>query len=422
MLAGLALLQGAVLLAVFMPDGRPIGLRLPTASDAATMARALEAAPDEVRPLLVEALSHGPMTVRLAHSAPQTEIVETPTRLRRLARRYEAALEGRKVTLALEDTRPEGGRRTVKLLVRLRTGEWLVTYRTPELRRRIRERGALFAGAALAVMALVLAVSLRTVRPVGALAMTAYRLAEDVRSPDLPVRGVREVRALSAALNDLKRRVGALLDERTRMLAAIAHDLRTYLTRLRLRAEFIGDEEQRTRALRDLEEMGRLIEDAMVFARAATGEGQADGQEVVEVAAVVADLTARRGESAEGITLSDAPEGLYARLPDLVLRRMLDNLIDNALRYAGNVHIALAGEPEAVIVTLSDEGPGIPDDKLEQVLQPFARLEPSRGRTTGGAGLGLAIVQALAESHGATLEIRNRPEGGLMSTIRLPRA
>ncbi|MDZ4376311.1 MAG: ATP-binding protein, partial [Phenylobacterium sp.] len=276
--------------------------------------------------------------------------------------------------------------------------------------------------AAVAVMLGVLFVSLRTIRPVGALARAARGLADDVQAPDLPIRGVREVRALSDALNALRGRVRGLLDDRTRMLAAIAHDLRTYLTRLRLRAEFIADEDQRARAIADLEEMGQLVDDALLFARDATGAPGGEGRRIALAPELTALVARRRdlNQPVEDVTPLDAALAVHAS--PMALRRMLDNLIDNALRYGGGARLTARREAGVVAISVEDDGPGAPPEALARLTRPFERLEPSRGRDTGGAGLGLAIVEALAESQGGALTLENRPQGGLRATIRLPAA
>jgi len=425
MVAGLILLQAAVAAVVIWPDGRPMVFRLPPPRDAAAMARALEASPADVRPLVLDALNRGPMSVELVAGfpiEPRGALGDRAPRLRRLFDAYARALEDRpfRVQARREVGDGKGRLGPVRLLVGLRTGEVMVVQRTQSLVQRFSDRAVLLAAAALAVMLAVLAVSLWTIRPVGALARAARGLGDDVHAPDLPVRGVREVRALSEALNALKHRVRGLLDDRTRMLAAIAHDLRTYLTRLRLRAEFIDDPDQRDRAVADLDEMGQLIDDALLFARDAT---RAPGGEArtLDLRGELVGLVTRRRELDQPVAdITDPGDPLMARVSPVALHRMLDNLVDNAVRYGGGARLRAWRGPDGVHVAVEDDGPGAPPDALDRMTRPFERLEPSRGRGTGGAGLGLAIVQALAESQGGGLSLENRTEGGLRATIRLP--
>jgi two-component system osmolarity sensor histidine kinase EnvZ len=420
LLAGLVLLQAAVAAVVIWPDGRPLVFRLPAPRDAAAMARALEAAPPDVRPLVLDALNRGPLQVGLTPAFPEESLGAPPARgdrFPRLFARYHTALEGR--PFRVQTRQASGERGPVRLLVRLRTGEILVIQRSATLVQRVSDRSAIFAVAALTVMLLVLTVSLWTVRPIGRLADAARGIADDSTSPDLPVRGVREVRALSAALNDLKRRVRTLLDERTRVLAAIAHDMRTYLTRLRLRAEFIADDDQRARAVADLEEMGQLLDDTLLFARPRPG----DGPQVADLRAEIEALVTRRRELGQPVEdASDAGGPLAVRATPLAVRRILDNLVDNAVRYGAAARLRAWREDGAVLLAVDDDGPGAPPEALERLTQPFERLEPSRGRGGGGAGLGLAIVRALAEGQGGALTLANRAEGGLSAVVRLPAA
>lgn len=420
LLAGLLLLQAAVAAVVIWPDGRPLVFRLPAPRDAAAMARALEAAPSDVRALVLDALNRGPLQVELAPAFP-LEPLGAPAargdRFPRLFGRYHVALEGR--PFRVQTRRLSGERGPVRLLVQLRTGEVLIIQRSATLVQRVSDRAIVFAVAALAVMLLVLAVSLWTVRPIGRLAAAARGIADDSASPDLPVRGVREVRALSAALNDLKRRVRTLLDERTRMLAAIAHDMRTYLTRLRLRAEFIADDDQRARAVADIEEMGQLLDDTLLFARP-TSDG---GPQVADLRKEIGTLVARRREMGQPVDGASAPDGpLTVRATPLTVRRIMDNLVDNAVRYGTAAHVRAWREDRVVLLAVDDEGPGAPPEALARMTEPFERLEPSRGRGAGGAGLGLAIVRALAEGQGGALTLSNRPGGGLSAVVRLPAA
>jgi signal transduction histidine kinase len=421
MTVGLVLLQAAILAVLVWPDGRQLAFRLPSPSDAAAMARALEAAPPEVRPLVVDALSQGPMSVELVPTfpfEPNGVAAQRAPRLGRLFDRYASALEERPFRMqARREASAEVDR--VRLLVGLRTGDVMIVQRSQTLVQRFTDRAYVFAFAALAVMVGVFVVSLWTIRPVGVLARAARHIADDVHAPDLPARGVREVRALASALNELKQRVQGLLDDRTRMLAAIAHDLRTYLTRLRLRAEFITDPDQQARAIADLEEMGQLVDDAMLFARDATRA--AGDARPVDVAAEIAALAARRRELDQPVRDATAPGApLTVRASPLALRRMLDNLVDNAIRYGGSATLRARRDGQTVAIAVEDDGPGAPAGDLERMTRPFERLEPSRGRGGGGAGLGLAIVQALAESQGGRLSLENRAEGGLRATIRLP--
>jgi signal transduction histidine kinase len=202
------------------------------------------------------------------------------------------------------------------------------------------------------------------------------------------------------------------------MIAAVAHDLRTYLTRLRLRTEFIADPEQQARAVQDITEMGLLIDDTIMFAREATGHGDTVTV-ATDVRRELREFISVRREIGELVSGQTEAEPLMARCAPLALRRMLANLTDNALRYGKTARLDAHAVASEIRITVDDDGPGVPAKAAARLMEPFERLEPSRGRSTGGAGLGLAIVKALAKSQLGNLRIENRPEGGLRATIVL---
>ena len=432
-LAGAILFQLLLTVVVFWPGGpgRPIFL-LPSPDQTGAMADALEAAPPALRPAVVRALNSDAATVRLepgSLSDGPAEAVRQAPRLERLFARYAEGLGGRPFDVQVRSNAPivgspergVGAVGPVRLVVGLRTGETLVIERNrPPAVRRFLDRAALVGAIGAAVLGLVLLVCLRqTARPIAALANAARAFARDLSTPDLPGSGAREIKELSAAFNDMKRTIRALIDDRTRVLAAIAHDMRTYLTRLRLRAEFIDDPAHRERTLADLHEMGQLLDDTLTFAREVSASG-APKSRAVDVLAEAEAFVAVRRELGEPVAIV-AGDGhpLTASCAPLALRRMLANLADNAVRYAGGATLSVRREGDEIVVAVEDEGPGVPEEALARLTRPFERLEGSRGRQTGGAGLGLAIVQALAESQGGRLVIENRPGGGLRAALRL---
>lgn len=430
-LVGLIALQVALAVVVFWPGGpgRPI-FNLVGPEDAAAMAQALEAAPPDLQPALVRALNMDATVVRLEPAFPVEDVrqVRDAPRLERRFARYAAALEGRpfrvQTQLGARVQRLQEGAFVaagpVRLLVELRNGQVLVIERTtPTAVRRFVNRAALLGAISLLILGGVfIAAVWQAARPVAGLATGARRLADDLSTPDFPERGAREIKDLAAAFNHMKRTIRRLMDERTRVLAAIAHDLRTYLTRLRLRADFIENPDQRARAIADLEEMGLLLDDTLTFAREATGgRGEASGP--LDVGAEVANFVALRRELGEAVEDGSRAVGLAAECAPVALRRMLANLTDNAVRYGGGARLTAERSDQHIVVRVEDDGPGAPAGALADLTEPFRRLEPSRGRGTGGAGLGLAIVKALAESQGGSLELENRSEGGLRAILRL---
>jgi len=311
------------------------------------------------------------------------------------------------------------GRPALLLSVRLTDGEVLVLRRrAPETARLFFGRVSLAAAALLAVTLLMLALAVRqTTRPVSLLAREVARFGDDLNAKVLPLRGPRELRELSAAFNTMREQIRGLMDERTRMLAAIAHDLRTYLTRLTLRAEFIADETQRAKAGADLAEMAQLLDDTLLFARQDAGRG--DGARSIDLRRELEALVALRREMGQTVVLAPDIAGKVWSSP-LTLRRMLDNLIDNAVRYGGAVTLDVRRLEGQVEIMVLDDGPGLPAEALATLTAPFERGESSRSRRTRGAGLGLSIVQALAKGQGGRLVLSNRSKGGLAATITLP--
>jgi signal transduction histidine kinase len=205
------------------------------------------------------------------------------------------------------------------------------------------------------------------------------------------------------------------------MLAAIGHDLRTPITRLRLRAEFMDDDEQRRKMLADLDEMEQMISATMAFAR---DDAAAEPASPIDIAAlcrtVVDEAADARPELAEKITY-EGPERLTARARPVALKRALANLVSNALTYGGAARLRLStAEGGMVRLEIEDDGPGIPEAEIERVFQPFRRLEESRNRETGGTGLGLTIARNILRAHGGDVVLRNRPGGGLTAVASLP--
>ncbi|WP_035018307.1 ATP-binding protein [Caulobacter sp. UNC358MFTsu5.1] len=432
-LAGAVAFQVLLLLVVFWPgrSGSPSFL-LPSPEQAAAMADVLEAAPENLRPAIVHAMNSDAAAVRLergsASDGPAPAMRPAP-RLERLFARYAEGLGGRSFQVQARSNAPivgspergVGAAGPVRLVVDLRTGQTLIIERKQPLAvRRFLDRALLIGAIGAAILGLVMLVCLRqTARPIRTLAGAARAFADDLAAPDLSQGGAHEIKELSAAFNGMKRTIRALVEDRTRVLAAIAHDMRTYLTRLRLRVEFIDDPGQRERAVNDLQEMSLLLDDTLTFAREVGASG-APQQRRVDVAAELEALVATRRDLGEAVTIApDCAGPLPVDCSPLALRRMLANLVDNAVRYGGGATLSARREGDKTLVAVEDEGPGVPQEALARLTLPFERLETSRGRQTGGSGLGLAIVQALAESQGARLVIGNREGGGLSAQLHL---
>lgn len=271
---------------------------------------------------------------------------------------------------------------------------------------------------AAAIMVIVAFSVRRITRPLRALEQAADRLGRGEDTAPLPETGPRELRRTTAAFNAMQDRLNRFVADRTRLLAAISHDLRTPITTLRLRAEFVDDPETRERILATLDEMQRLTEATLAFAR---DEAAAEDTRTIDLAAFASGLADDLAEIGWDVTSEDAPS-LPVRCRPLALRRAVRNLIENAVRYGERARVAAVATPRGPVLRVDDDGPGIPEDKLEAVMEPFARLEESRSQMTGGVGLGLAIARSVARAHGGDLVLANRDGGGLRAELRLPAA
>lgn len=274
---------------------------------------------------------------------------------------------------------------------------------------------SLVLSAALVALVVVLAVR-RIARPMQGLADAADALGRGETVLPLAEAGPLEVRRTTRAFNRMQARLKRFVDDRTRMLAAISHDLRTPITSLRLRAEMVEEEETRERMLATLDEMQRIVEASLEFARQ---EASSEATRVVDLAALIESLVADLADLGGKVEFAGAPRTPYACRP-AALRRALRNLIENALAYGGAARVRLERTAGEVKVTIADNGPGIPEPMFERVFEPFVRLEESRSRETGGIGLGLSIARTILRGHGGDIALANRTEGGLEVTVTLP--
>jgi signal transduction histidine kinase len=431
LLAGFVTLQLLVAIVVLPPSGdarRPYNL--PRPEEAAAIAYALDRTPIAERAAVVQALGGGLYSVALALTGPATACRSGD--LRDLEARYKAAMPDRSV--AVDGRRPRLGRligpaarparffAPIRVAVGLDGGGVLIFTSQPSDSARAYLRGRAVIGA-LGGLALLVALMLavrQTTRPLSRLSHGIRRFASDLEAPDLPVAGPREVRELAGTFNDMKAEIRALVGERTRVLAAIAHDLRTYLTRLRLRAEFIDDPDHRARAVRDLDEMTALINDTLLLAD--RDSAPASRPERVAIAPALAEIVGAHAELGKSVSLAPVSGNPAIVATPLSLRRILDNLIANGLRHGTSVVVSVQPDQDKVGIVVEDDGPGVPVEALGRLGTPFQRFDPSRSRETGGAGLGLAIVRALAGRDRAEVIFAQGSPTGLRVTIRYPRA
>ncbi len=265
----------------------------------------------------------------------------------------------------------------------------------------------------------------RLTQPVATLAAAAIALGRDVNAPPLPETGPTEVATAAMAFNTMAARIRRFVQDRTFMLTAIGHDLRTPVTRLRLRAEFMEDEEQRRKMLDDLTELEGMIASTLAFGRDATTDEPLSAMDLAELVRTVLDETADARPAEAAHLAYDGPDHLPVRVRPIALKRALTNLISNAAAYGGGAHATLAppwpaGRDAVVTLCIDDDGPGIPEHEIESVFLPFHRLEQSRNRETGGVGLGLPIARNILRAHGGDVVLSNRTEGGVRATVTLP--
>ncbi|MDB5317419.1 MAG: two-component sensor histidine kinase [Rhodospirillales bacterium] len=271
-----------------------------------------------------------------------------------------------------------------------------------------------------AAVVLILWAVNRLTRPVRLLAGAADRLGRDVNAPPLDETGPTEIAKAAHAFNTMQGRIRRFVADRTQMLAAIGHDLRTPLTRLRLRAEFLDDDEQRRKMLADLDEMEGMIAATLAFARDEAAHEPATPLDLAALCRTVADEAVdAHPDIAERIGY-EGPEHLVLRARPVALKRALSNLVRNAIVYGGAARLTLATDAGTVRLAIEDDGPGIPETEMENVFQPFRRLETSRNRETGGTGLGLPIARNIFRAHGGDVVLRNRAGMGLTAVATLP--
>jgi len=257
----------------------------------------------------------------------------------------------------------------------------------------------------------------RLTGPIRTFADAADRLGRDVKAPPLAETGPLEIRRATRAFNGMQARLRRLVENRTCMLAAISHDLRTPITQLRLRAEFIEDAEEQAKTLATLEEMEAMIASTLTFAR---DDALTEAPRMVDLAALVGSLCDDLVDAGKPVSFA-AAERVAVTCRPAALKRAVANLIENAVKYGAAARVSIGTDAEVARIVIEDDGPGVPADELENVFAPFYRVEKSRGSGPGGVGLGLSIVRAVADAHGGHVRLENRDGGGLRATLELPK-
>ncbi|MGF1455875.1 MAG: ATP-binding protein [Alphaproteobacteria bacterium] len=285
-------------------------------------------------------------------------------------------------------------------------------------------------GFLLVFLAALLVVIRRVAAPLSTIAAAADRLGENIAAPPLPEEGVAEIRQVAAAFNQMQRRIVDLVEQRTRLLAGIAHDMRTLLTRLRMRLEYIPDKDMRQKSARDLDFLVRIIDRHLDFARE---DDWHEPKTPTDLTALVQDICDDALEAGEPVSLIGPDRLVVAIRPD-AMRRAVSNLVQNAVEYAGSAEVVLQHGADQVTIDVKDRGPGIDPTMRPLLFEPFSRPSTATGRhpnqvsSQAGAdldhrphaGLGLALSYTIIRGHGGRIDLIDRPGGGLIARLTLP--
>lgn len=255
-----------------------------------------------------------------------------------------------------------------------------------------------------------------TMRPLQHLARAATELGHNIEREPLPEKGALEIRQAAAAFNAMQARVRKHIHQRAHILAAITHDLQTPLTRMRLRLEKIEDPQLKDKLAGDVAAMQAMVREGLDLVRSMESTEAMQKMDLDSLIDSVCDDAADAGQDVN----KHGVVGASTMARPLALRRCLGNLIDNAAKYGKRASVQVAREGNKAVIRIRDEGPGIPEHEIEQVFEPFYRVESSRSRHTGGTGLGLTIARNIAVQHGGDIRLRNHPDGGLEATLELP--
>lgn len=411
------------------------GLRLPLPDQAAALVELFEEMPKQQWPRLLRAANSSELSVRVVegradgrkpawYEAPVVDLI---------VRRYLLALGDRHVRVRVEPSSEqlEGPLQVlawvspgaVEIEVGLRSGETMIIAAGGYLSLSVLGLPPGFWAGLLGVVVAGIALYLlrREAQPLRDLAEAVddVRIGAEARLlPDAP-QSAPEIRALIGAFNRLSERIAAMLKSRMALVGGISHDLRTYVTRLRLRVDLIGDANERENAVADLDDMSRLLDDSLLAFKASA---PLRTEELVEIVPILEREVGDRNRSGGVASLHVASSALGAQIlgDTVAVRRLVANLTENAILYGHEARLSAETEAGRIVVHFDDRGPGIRAEDRKELLEPFVRLEGSRNRRTGGAGLGLAIARGVAEAHGGNLDIGSAPGGGARVTVTLP--
>jgi signal transduction histidine kinase len=396
----------------------------------ATSLRALDALPAEQRPALAEAIAMPDLDIQIRSTAevkaehpdglPVTERLDP-----RFAERLHERLGGKRLRHDIQFWRPssiptmgiEAGEEPLVIAISLHDGGYAEFHpqRIPTAFRWL-QLATLIGSTVVVSSALSLWFARRLSRGLARFADAAEELGRSTEAPPLPERGPIELARATSAFNRMQERLRRFVQDRTQMVASISHDLRTPLTRMRLRAEFVEDEDQRAKMLHDIGEMETMIAETLAFARDDAVREARQVEDLDEMLDLLCQALREAGHHADYTAIGP----VSIRCAPTALRRAFANLIENGAKYGQRARVQLRQEGGQIIVDIDDDGPGIDEDLRETVFQPFFRLESSRNRDTGGVGLGLSLSRTIIRSHGGDINLANRAEGGLRATVTLP--
>ncbi|MBN2689540.1 MAG: ATP-binding protein [Gammaproteobacteria bacterium] len=255
-------------------------------------------------------------------------------------------------------------------------------------------------------------------RPLLRLKTVAEKISIDSEPTMLPVAGPQIVQDLIISINKMQQRISNLLDQRKLTLAAMSHDLRTPITRLKLKADLIEDENKRSKFINDLNEIEEMINDTIMLTKQNYLAGQR--MSMLDIVSLVKSICDDATDMEKPVNFSSSEQHQRIIGNPVTLKRAITNIINNSIKYGKTAHVNIRNKEQNVIITIEDEGPGLPEQELEKIFDPFYRLEPSRSKMTGGTGLGLAIAKSIVSNHNGTIEVANRDHGGLKIDIILP--
>ena len=316
------------------------------------------------------------------------------------------------------DQRSAQPRLQVQLSVKLQDGRWVTAYtRAPPVAQPVFERIVVQTLFLYGIVLIPLVwFTRRIAAPLHALTAATARVGTPDGAAPVPEVGPDDIRRLASSFYAMQQRIRSMLEEKDHMLGAIGHDLRTPLTALRVRVETAAEGADRDRMVQTIDDMQKMLDDILSLARVGPEREAPQRVDLSALADAALDDFEDLGVPVERM---DMPRAIVTVHPRAV-RRALTNLVENAVKYGTRAHVSLRIEGGRAILAVADEGPGIPEDRIEEMLQPFTRIEGSRSRDTGGTGLGLAIVRAVASSEQGRLDLRNRPEGGLLAELSFP--